>query len=112
MVRGFREGVKPRPRAGDPARSRSLNSRTKRRVLTDFAFGWKRSAHAAKESRIRGAVGEEVRACRGQAQAAIGPAAHHVGIRLILSVVQPPAHRAELKDSGSSERSAAAAQAT
>src|ERR1700753_984321 len=112
MVRGFGEGVKPRRRAG-PARVTVLlgflDSRPKRRIWEGCAFRGQRRTHPADETRIGSSAGQEVRACRGQTQDAVGAAAHHIRIHLVLTIVLPPADGAELEDSRSSQRPAATA---
>ena len=69
-------------------------------------------AYMAKKSRIGSPAGQEVRARSGEAQDAIGTAADHIRIGLILSIVLPPADGAELEDSRSGQRPASAAKAT
>jgi hypothetical protein len=89
----------------------ALDSRTKRGMLPDGAFRGQGRAYMTDEARIGSAAGQEVGACRRQTQPAVGTAAHYVCVRLILSIVEPPAHRAKLKGSRSIERPASAAEA-
>jgi hypothetical protein len=52
-------------------------------------------SHSAREPRIGCSVADKILPCHGQAEPSIYRAAHHVCIRIILTVVLPPAHRAQ-----------------
>jgi hypothetical protein len=65
----------------------------------------------ADESRIGSAASQEIGARRRQTQDTVRPPAHHICIRLILSIVEPPADGAQLKGSRRRERPASAAEA-
>ena len=106
MVRGFRKGVKPRESNDFASEARKcLNFSGSR------AFSRQRRAHMADKLRIGCAAGEKIRARSGQAQGAIRSTAHHVRIRLVLPVIQPPAHGAKFKGTWRGERPASAAEA-
>ena len=111
MVRGFRKGVKQRRPCAALKVTVLLNSRTKRRILSRCALGRQWRTYVTDEPRIGGSAGQEVGARRGQAQDTVGTPAHHICIRLILSVVEPPADGAQLKGSRRRESPASAAEA-
>ena len=112
MVRGFPKGVKPR---GDARRSRSNDIAEKKPAMGRLSgrgmFDRQCRTHVAEKPWIGCPAGQEIRARRGEAQHAIGTAAHHIGIRFILSIVLPPAHGAQFEDSRCSECPASTAQA-
>jgi hypothetical protein len=89
----------------------ALDRRAKGCILPSRALIGQRSAYVAHESRIGSAAGSEVGACHSQAQRAVGAAAHHICVRIILSIIEPPADGAELKRSRSGQRPASAAEA-
>jgi hypothetical protein len=88
-----------------------LDGWTKRCILPGGALGRQGCAYVTDEARVGSAAGQEVGARRHQTQPAVGTAPHYICVRLILSIVEPPAHRAKLKASRSIERPASAAEA-
>ena len=111
MVRGFRKGVKQRRPCVALKVTVLLNSRAKRGILSRCALGGQWRTYVTDEPRIGGSAGQKVGARRRQAQDTVGPPANHICIRLVLSVVEPPADGAQLKGSRGRERPASAAEA-
>jgi hypothetical protein len=82
-----------RPVSSPPDNPRFHRLRRPRRGRWPFIGQWR--AHIPAEAVFAGTERGEVAPRLGQAQSAVRPAEHHVGVRVVLPIVLPEAHRAD-----------------